>query len=269
VAEVFFHLCHPNEFAEQSAGGEYAPPSLAGEGFVHLTRRREDLLWVAEQFFTPPPTPRLLVLELDSARLGARIDFAPEDIERRFPHVYGPIPATAIVGRGGLVWNDNWIWERASAVSEAEKRLAAMGLSLPAPAAPAGTYVPWVRTGNLVAVAGQVPFVEGKLPLKGKVGAELTPEQGKEMAKVCALNVLAQLKAAVGSLDKVTRLVRVDGFVASASGFGGQPGVLNGASDLFVAALGDAGKHVRVAVGCNELPIDAPVEVAAWAEVSD
>jgi enamine deaminase RidA (YjgF/YER057c/UK114 family) len=148
----------------------------------------------------------------------------------------------------------------------AKARLEEQGIKLPQVAAPLAAYVPAVRTGNLVYTAGQLPFVDGKLPTTGKVGTEVTPEVGKTLARVCALNALAAVDALVG-LDSVTQVVKVVGFVASAPGFNGQPGVINGASDLFAEVFGDSGAHARSAVGVSELPLDAPVEVELIVEV--
>jgi enamine deaminase RidA (YjgF/YER057c/UK114 family) len=148
----------------------------------------------------------------------------------------------------------------------AKARLEELGIKLPQVVAPLAAYVPAVRTGNLVYTAGQLPFVDGKLPTTGKVGTEVTPEVGKTLARVCALNALAAVDALVG-LDSVTQVVKVVGFVASAPGFNGQPGVINGASDLFAEVFGDNGAHARSAVGVSELPLDAPVEVELIVEV--
>lgn len=149
----------------------------------------------------------------------------------------------------------------------ASGRLAQLGLTLPAVAKPLAAYVPAVRTGNLVYTSGQLPSVEGALTLTGKVGAEVTPEDAKIAARTCALNALAAVHALVG-VDAVTRVVKVVGFVASAPGFNGQPGVVNGASELLGEVFGDAGVHARSAVGVSELPLDAPVEVELIVEVS-
>jgi enamine deaminase RidA (YjgF/YER057c/UK114 family) len=146
-------------------------------------------------------------------------------------------------------------------------RLAELGIELPAVVPPAGVYVPAVRTGNLVYTAGQLPMQSGKLPQTGKVGGEVSPEDGKALARVCALNALAAVNSLVG-IDAVTRVVKVVGFVASAPGFHGQPGVVNGASELFGEVFGDAGVHARSAVGVAELPLDAPVEVELIVEVA-
>ncbi|KAF4407582.1 MULTISPECIES: RidA family protein [Streptomyces] len=153
-------------------------------------------------------------------------------------------------------------------MSAVEEKIASLGLTLPEPAAPLAAYVPAVRTGRYVYTAGQLPLVEGKLPLTGKVGAEVTPEEAKELARTCALNALAAVKSVVGDLDRVVRVVKVVGFVASASDFTGQPGVVNGASELFGEVLGDKGVHARSAVGVAVLPLDAPVEVEIQVEVA-
>jgi enamine deaminase RidA (YjgF/YER057c/UK114 family) len=146
-------------------------------------------------------------------------------------------------------------------------RLAELGIELPAVVPPLAAYVPAVRTGNLVYTAGQLPMQAGSLRQTGKVGADVTPEEGKELARVCALNALAAIHSLVG-IDSVTRVVKVVGFVASTPGFNGQPGVLNGASELLGEVFGDAGAHARSAVGVSELPLDAPVEVELIVEVA-
>jgi enamine deaminase RidA (YjgF/YER057c/UK114 family) len=148
-----------------------------------------------------------------------------------------------------------------------EERLRDLGLELPEVVAPAGSYVPAVRTGSLVYTAGQVPMVGGKLPVTGKVGAEVSLEQAVEQAKVCALNAIAALRAEAGELARVRRIVKVVGFVASAPDFYDQPKVVNGASDLLGAVFGDAGRHARSAVGVAVLPLNAPVEVELIAEI--
>ncbi|WP_312888604.1 RidA family protein [Nonomuraea rhodomycinica] len=149
-----------------------------------------------------------------------------------------------------------------------EQRLAELGLTLPEVVPPLAAYVPAVRTGDLVYTSGQVPLVEGKLPLVGKLGAELTVDEGREMARICALNALAALKSEVGDLGRVVRIVKAVVFVASDPGFTGQPQVANGASELLAEVLGEAGRHARSAVGVASLPLDAPVEVELIAEVS-
>ncbi|MET8677321.1 RidA family protein [Streptomyces sp. NPDC004647] len=154
-------------------------------------------------------------------------------------------------------------------MSAVEEQLASLGLTLPAVAAPLASYVPAVRTGPYVYTAGQLPLIEGKLAVTGKVGAEVTADEAKELARTCALNALAAVKSVVGDLDKIARVVRVVGFVASASDFTGQPGVLNGASELLGKVLGDKGVHARSAVGVAVLPLDAPVEVEIQVEIAD
>ncbi|RJQ74122.1 RidA family protein [Pseudonocardiaceae bacterium YIM PH 21723] len=146
-------------------------------------------------------------------------------------------------------------------------RLKELEITLPGVAAPAGAYVPAVRTGNLVYTAGQIPLVDGKVAATGKVGAEITPEQAKDLARVCALNALAAIDDIAG-LENIVRIVKIVGFVASAEGFTGQPGVLNGASELFGEIFGDQGIHARSAVGVAELPLGVPVEVEVIAEIA-
>jgi enamine deaminase RidA (YjgF/YER057c/UK114 family) len=154
-------------------------------------------------------------------------------------------------------------------VSAPEDRLAELGLAVPPVTAPVAAYVPAVRTGNLVYTSGQLPMVDGELAVTGKVGAEVDPEQAKRLAATCALNAIAAVRAEVGDLASVRRVVKVVGFVASAPGFTGQPGVVNGASELLGAVFGEAGKHARSAVGVAVLPMDAPVEVELIVEVDD
>jgi len=152
-------------------------------------------------------------------------------------------------------------------VTDPRAALAGLGLTLPAAVAPLAAYVPAVQSGNHVYVSGQVPIVDGQLLATGKVGAEVPAEQGADLARQCALNALAAVDALVG-LDRVVKVVKVVGFVASAEGFTGQPVVVNGASELFGAVFGEAGRHARSAVGVAELPLGAPVEVEAIFEVS-
>jgi enamine deaminase RidA (YjgF/YER057c/UK114 family) len=147
------------------------------------------------------------------------------------------------------------------------ERLRELGITLPAVATPAGAYIPARRTGNLVFTAGQVPFVDGKLAATGKVGAEVDAEEANRLARICTLNALAAVDGLVG-IDAVTGVVKVVGFVASAAGFTGQPGVVNGASDLLGEVFGEAGAHARSAVGVAELPLGAPVEVELVVEVA-
>lgn len=148
----------------------------------------------------------------------------------------------------------------------ASARLGQLGVALPQVVAPLASYVPAVRTGHLVYTSGQLPMEAGKLARTGKVGAEINPEEGKAMARICALNALAAVDSVVG-IDAVTRVVKVVGFVASAPGFHGQPSVINGASDLLTEVFGDKGAHARSAIGVAELPLDAPVEVELIVEV--
>jgi enamine deaminase RidA (YjgF/YER057c/UK114 family) len=152
-------------------------------------------------------------------------------------------------------------------MSAPHDRLAELGLRLPSVSPPLAAYVPAVRTGNHVYVSGQVPIADGKLLATGKVGAEVGADDAKRLAERCALNALAAIDDLVG-LDQVVRVVKVVGFVASAPGFTGQPGVINGASELFGAVFGPAGTHARSAVGVAELPLGAPVEVEVIVEVS-
>src|ERR1700761_6548983 len=150
-----------------------------------------------------------------------------------------------------------------------EQNLKAEGIVLPAPKAPIANYVPFVRSGNLLFVSGQVCFdPAGKLIAKGKLGAGVSIEDGAAAARGCAVNLLAQVKAALGDLDKVVRVVRLGGFINSAPDFLDGPKVLNGASDLMVAAFGDKGRHARTTVGVASLPADASVEVEGMFEVS-
>jgi enamine deaminase RidA (YjgF/YER057c/UK114 family) len=148
----------------------------------------------------------------------------------------------------------------------ASARLGELGIELPEVAKPLASYVPAVRSGSLVYTAGQLPMQAGKLAATGKLGADVTPEQGKALARICALNALAAVDSLVG-IDAVTQVVKVIGFVASAPGFNGQPVVVNGASDLLAEVFGDRGSHARSAVGVSELPLDAPVEVELVVEV--
>ncbi|WP_163512304.1 RidA family protein [Fodinicola acaciae] len=145
-------------------------------------------------------------------------------------------------------------------------KLAELGIDLPPVVPPAAAYVPALRTGNYVYVSGQLPFVDGKLPVTGKVGAEVSQEDAAKHARQCAVNILAAVEDLVG-LDNVVRVVKLVGFVASADGFTGQPVVINGASELLGEVFGEAGKHARSAVGVYQLPLDTPVEVEAILEV--
>ncbi|WP_329013279.1 RidA family protein [Streptomyces sp. NBC_01601] len=152
-------------------------------------------------------------------------------------------------------------------MSAVEARLADLGLTLPEVVPPLAAYQPAVRSGSHVYTAGQLPMVDGQLPVTGKVGAEVTAEEAKGLARTCALNALAAVKSVTGDLDLIARVVKVTGFVASAADFTGQPGVLNGASELLGEVLGDKGVHARSAVGVAVLPLDAPVEVEILVEL--
>jgi enamine deaminase RidA (YjgF/YER057c/UK114 family) len=153
--------------------------------------------------------------------------------------------------------------------SKIDKRLAELGIALPAPASPVGSYVPYVNVGALVFISGQLPRAEGKLAFTGKVGRDVTVENGQAAARVCALNLLAHLKVAcAGNLDRVVRCVRMSGFVNSDPEFKDHPQVVNGASDLMHDVFGESGRHARTAVGVAALPANAAVEVEAIFEIS-
>lgn len=146
-------------------------------------------------------------------------------------------------------------------MSKLDDRIAELGLVVPEGVKPVAAYIPAVASGNLVYTSGQLPMVDGVLPAMGKVGAEVTPEAAKALARNCVLNGLAAAKSAIGSLDRITRVVKVVGFVASDPSFTGQPGVINGASELLVEIFGEIGQHSRSAVGVAVLPLDTPVEI--------
>lgn len=148
-----------------------------------------------------------------------------------------------------------------------DARIKEMNIRLPKVPRPVATYVPSVRTGNLIFLSGMLPFKDGGLACIGKVGAGITKEAGYEAARLAALNALAVINEELGSLDHVKRIVRLTGYVASAAGFNGQPQVVNGASDLLVEVFGEAGRHARISVGVSELPLDSPVEVELIIEV--
>ena len=154
-------------------------------------------------------------------------------------------------------------------MSTIEAKLQEIGLQLPSAPPPVGAYVPVIRTGNLVITSGQLPFIGKQIAFEGRVGAELHEQDGWNAARICCVNALAQIKACVGSLEKVKRIVRVEGYVHSAPNFRGQPHVLNGASELLVELFGDAGRHTRIAVGIAEMPLNAAVQLCLWAEVAD
>jgi enamine deaminase RidA (YjgF/YER057c/UK114 family) len=154
-------------------------------------------------------------------------------------------------------------------MAQVEKKLADLGIALPTPAAPVANYIPFVRTGSLLFVSGQICLGrDGKLVAKGKLGGGVSIEDGQKAARACAINLLCQIKAALGDLDKVVRVVRLGGFINSAVGFADGPKVMNGASDLMVTAFGDKGRHARTTVGVAALPLNAAVEVEGSFEVS-
>jgi len=152
-------------------------------------------------------------------------------------------------------------------MSHVEDKLRQMGLELPPPPTPVAAYVPALRTGNLVFVSGQIPRVKGELKYRGHVGGSLSMEDGRAAARICALNALAAVKQEIGDLDRVQRIVKLTGYVASASGFTDQPKVVDGASVLLNELLGEKGRHARAAVGVNELPLGAAVELEMIVEV--
>lgn len=154
-----------------------------------------------------------------------------------------------------------------------ETRLKELDIVLPAAPAPVAAYVGWLRTGNIMVTAGQLPVEDGKMVYQGRVGEECTEEDGIKAARICVINCLAQLQAALASedkeLDAITRIVRLEGYVHSAPGYYNQPKVINGASQLLVDVFGEVGRHTRVALGIYALPLNAAVEVCLWAEVAD
>jgi enamine deaminase RidA (YjgF/YER057c/UK114 family) len=152
-------------------------------------------------------------------------------------------------------------------MTSVEQKIKDLGLELPETSKPLAAYIPAVQTGNLVFTSGQLPMISGQLAKTGKVGTEVSPEEAKELAKVCALNALAAIKMVIGDLEKIKRVVKVVGFVSSAPNFTGQPAVINGASEFLGEVLGDRGIHARSAVGVAVLPLDAPVEVELIVEI--
>ena len=149
-----------------------------------------------------------------------------------------------------------------------ESTLQKIGLTLPSAVAPAGSYVPTVRTGDMLYISGQLPFVDGVVQHQGTVGTDVTVEEAVNAARLCGVQILAQAKAALGDLDRVARVVKLVGFVKSTPDFTAQPTVINGASDLMVAVFGDQGRHARSAVGVSSLPLGAAVEVEAILEIA-
>ena len=154
-------------------------------------------------------------------------------------------------------------------MSKVEAQLKDMGITVPDAPAPAANYLPFVTSGNLVFISGQVPFVDGKLQITGKIGDNATIEDGQKQARICAINLIAQLKVACGGdLDRVKRVVKLGAFVCSADGFNHQPDVVNGASNLMVEAFGEAGRHARFAVGTSALPLGCLVEIDGVFEIA-
>ena len=149
-----------------------------------------------------------------------------------------------------------------------EQKIESLGIKLPTPPTPAGSYVPAVRTGNLLYISGQIPMEDGKVAFTGKVSDE-NLETAQKSARMCAINILAQLKRELGDLEKVSKIVRISGFVNSVPGFSQHPKVINSASDLFFEIFGEKGKHSRIAVGVASLPLDSMTEIDAIVEVSE
>ncbi|MBI5145933.1 MAG: RidA family protein [Thaumarchaeota archaeon] len=147
-----------------------------------------------------------------------------------------------------------------------DEKLKSLGITLPVPPKPAGSYIPVVISGNLAFVSGQIPMQDGKVAYTGKVPTERTPEEAQSAAKICAINILAQIKANLGSLDRISKIVRVSGFVNSASDFTEHPKIINAASDLFFEIFGEKAKHSRIAVGVSSLPLNSTVEIDMIAE---
>lgn len=149
-----------------------------------------------------------------------------------------------------------------------EEKISSLNITLPVPPKPAGSYIPIVRTGNLVFVSGQIPVKQGKVEFQGKVPTDVPIETAQNAAKLCIINVLAQLKSELGTLDKISRIIRVSGFVNSANDFFDQPKIINAASDLLFEIFGEKGKHSRIAVGVASLPLNSTVEIDMIVEVS-
>ena len=150
-----------------------------------------------------------------------------------------------------------------------EAKLTELGIELPPPPPAVAAYEPWMRTGNLVFTSGQLPWRDGEMAHSGRCGEEITEDQGYQAARQCAINAIAQIKAAAGDLDRVKRIVKVDGYVHTAPGFRGHPQVLNGASELFNAVFGERGRHARLAIGVDEMPLNAAVQICVTAEIED
>lgn len=149
-----------------------------------------------------------------------------------------------------------------------EEKIKQLGITLPEAAKPLAAYIPALQLGNLVMTSGQVPIVKGEIKFSGKVGKEISEEQGREAAKLCAINCLSAIKSVIGNLDRIKRIVKLTVFINSADGFTAQPKVANGASEFIVEIFGEAGKHVRSAVGVNELPLNSAVEIEMIAELN-
>jgi enamine deaminase RidA (YjgF/YER057c/UK114 family) len=152
--------------------------------------------------------------------------------------------------------------------TDLDARLAALGITVPAAASPVANYVGAVITGKLLVVSGQLPLVDGRLSATGKLGGGVSVEQGSEAARACAINLLAQITTALGSLDRIARVVRLGGFIACTADFTQHATVMNGASDLFASVFGEAGRHARSTIGVPSLPLDAPVEVEGLFEIA-
>lgn len=150
-----------------------------------------------------------------------------------------------------------------------EDKLAELGITLPEAPAAVAAYQPWIRTGNLIFTSGQLPWRDGEIAYAGKLGAEISNEDGYQAARQCALNAISQLKAAAGNLDKIQKIVRIEGYVHCAEGFRSHPQILNGASDLVGELFGKRGQHTRLALGINEMPLNAAVQLAMTAEIAD
>lgn len=145
--------------------------------------------------------------------------------------------------------------------------LARLGITLPHPPAPVGAYVPWVQTGKLIMTSGQLPWKEGTMMWPGRLGEQVTVEQGYQAARLAAVNALAQIQAACGDLERVRRILRLEGYVHCAPGFRDHPKVLDGASDLMLEVFGERGRHARIALGIADMPLNAAIQLAVWAEV--
>jgi enamine deaminase RidA (YjgF/YER057c/UK114 family) len=152
-------------------------------------------------------------------------------------------------------------------MTKVDKRLEELGIKLPVPPDPLGAYVPAIVSGHLLYISGQLPLMDGNLAYKGKVGGDVKEEEAYQAARIASINALAVIKKHLGGFDKLKRILKLTGYVASAQGFNSQAGVINGASDFFFEVLGEAGRHARVAVGVSELPADSPVEIEVIAEV--